>query len=226
MWFPNRFDEAADTIRREIIINTELELTRQLGRLTVCLILVQLAREDQVAAEKAYREFGNYCEVSEAQTLEMLLQVSWLHTSSLLSGHSRRRFVIWHGIFVAQAIDNEDAVEARRYLNSPFIRHMDVEYAVLARDLKLPESHMDVPKARIVENAEQPYQSPPPEEVRTALVYLWYSRSTERWIYCASITLRFGVSRRRRLHRANGQPNPCQAHPTHWHAPRARKNQR
>lgn len=76
--FPNRFDEAADTIRREIIINTELELTRQLGRLTVCLILVQLAREDQVAAEKAYREFGNYCEVSEAQTLEMLLQVSWL----------------------------------------------------------------------------------------------------------------------------------------------------
>lgn len=88
----------------------------------------------------------------------------------LLSGHSRSRFVIWHGIFVAQAIDNEDAAEARRYLDSPFIRHMDVEYAVLARDLKLPESHMDVPKARIVENAQQPYQSPPPEEVRTALL--------------------------------------------------------
>lgn len=59
-----------------MIIYIELEAPQQLGRLTVCLILIQLAREDQVAAEKALREFGNYCEMSEAHTMEMLIQVS------------------------------------------------------------------------------------------------------------------------------------------------------
>lgn len=41
---------------------------------------------------------------------------------------------------------------------------MDVEYAILARDLKLPET-LEVPKARIVPNAQEPYQSPSPDEV-------------------------------------------------------------
>lgn len=81
----NRYDDAADTIRREICVNTELENTRQLGRLTVCLLLVQLARDDVVAAEKAYREFGGYCEALEAQTLELLLQVSCLYVFAHIS---------------------------------------------------------------------------------------------------------------------------------------------
>lgn len=46
-----------------------------IGRLAVALVLVQLAREDSVAAEKAFKEWGNCCDQNEVQTLEMLLQV-------------------------------------------------------------------------------------------------------------------------------------------------------
>lgn len=42
----------------------------------MALVLVQLARDDSVAAEKAFKEWGNCCDVNEVQTLEMLLQVS------------------------------------------------------------------------------------------------------------------------------------------------------
>lgn len=46
------------------------------GRLAVALVLVQLARGDSVAAEKAFKEWGNCCDANEVQTLEMLLQVN------------------------------------------------------------------------------------------------------------------------------------------------------
>lgn len=96
-----RFDEAADAIRREISINQQGENLPAIGRLTVALVLVQLAREDYVAAEKAFKEWGNCCEVEEIQTLETLLR----------------------------GYDEEDAEVARKALNSPFIKHMDVEYS-------------------------------------------------------------------------------------------------
>lgn len=41
----------------------------------MALVLVQLARGDSVAAEKAFKEWGNCCDQNEVQTLEMLLQV-------------------------------------------------------------------------------------------------------------------------------------------------------
>jgi len=96
-----RFDEAADAIRREISINQQGENLPAIGRLTVALVLVQLGREDVVAAEKAFKEWGNCCEVEELQTLEMLLR----------------------------GYDEGDTEVARKALNSPFIKHMDVEYA-------------------------------------------------------------------------------------------------
>uniref|UniRef100_T1H798 Gamma-soluble NSF attachment protein n=1 Tax=Megaselia scalaris TaxID=36166 RepID=T1H798_MEGSC len=103
------FDQATDAIRREIGINQQTESYQQIGRLAVGLVLVQLARGDTVAAEKAFKEWGNYCDPPEVQTLEMLLQ----------------------------AFDDEDPEAAAQALNSPFIKHMDVEYARLARDLPL-----------------------------------------------------------------------------------------
>lgn len=106
-----RFDEAAEALRHEIGIAVQTESAGVIGRLTVALVLVQLAREDSVAGEKVFREFGGYCDVNEVMTLETLLQ----------------------------AYDEEDADAAKRALKSPFIMHMDVEYARLARDLKLPE---------------------------------------------------------------------------------------
>lgn len=38
-----------------------------------------------------------------------------------------------------QAYDEEDPDSAKRALSSPFIKHMDVEYAILAREIPLPE---------------------------------------------------------------------------------------
>ena len=67
----------------------------------MALVLVQLGREDYVAAEKAFKEWGNCCEVEEVQTLEDLLR----------------------------GYDEEDPEVARQALNSPFIKHMDIEYA-------------------------------------------------------------------------------------------------
>lgn len=74
-----RYGEAADTIRLEIGIHQENGNGAAIGRLTVALVLVQLVREDSVAAEKAFKEWGNYCDGQEAVTLESLLQVNILH---------------------------------------------------------------------------------------------------------------------------------------------------
>jgi len=98
----------------------------------VALVLVQLAREDYVAAEKAFKEWGNCCEVEEIQTLEMLLR----------------------------GYDEEDADVARKALNSPFIKHMDVEFSKLARDLRLPSGLAQPPtNPDVRENAAPSYKS-------------------------------------------------------------------
>lgn len=126
------YDQATDAIRREIGMHQQIDHMPSIGRLAVVLVLVQLARGDQVAAEKAFKEWGNCCDVPEVQTLEMLLQ----------------------------AYDNEDADAARTALNSPFIKHMDVEYAKLARGLPLPQQEYAVPPAGIRANAAESYISP------------------------------------------------------------------
>lgn len=126
------YDQAADAIRREIGIQQQCEAHGPIGRLAVALVLVQLARGDQVAAEKAFKEWGNYCEAPEILTCESLLQ----------------------------AFDDEDSDAARQALNSPFIKHMDVEYARLARDLPLPQGVAAAPKASVRENAAPSYVSP------------------------------------------------------------------
>uniref|UniRef100_A0A182Q2P4 Gamma-soluble NSF attachment protein n=1 Tax=Anopheles farauti TaxID=69004 RepID=A0A182Q2P4_9DIPT len=126
------YDQAADAIRREIGLHQQVGSDGAIGRLAVALVLVQLARGDYVAAEKAFKEWGNCCDAAEVQTLESLLQ----------------------------AYDDEDPELAQRALSSPFIRHMDVEYARLARDLPLPKGVSIVPKANVIENAAASYVSP------------------------------------------------------------------
>lgn len=59
-----------------------------------------------------------------------------------------------------QAYDNEDADAARAALNSPFIKHMDVEYAKLARGLPLPQQEYAIPPAGVRANAAESYVSP------------------------------------------------------------------
>lgn len=69
------YDQAADAIRREIGLHQQVGSESAIGRLAVALVLVQLARGDYVAAEKAFKEWGNCCDAAEVQTLESLLQV-------------------------------------------------------------------------------------------------------------------------------------------------------
>lgn len=60
-----------------------------------------------------------------------------------------------------QAYDEEDAEGVVAALNSPFIKHMDVEYACLARDLPIPRGIPTVPlPASIRHNAAPSYVSP------------------------------------------------------------------
>lgn len=94
--------------------------------------MVQLARGDFVAAEKAFKEWGNCCDSDEVQTLEILLQ----------------------------AFDDEDAESAKRALAAPFIRHMDVEYSILARDIPLPHGLATTSKADVIKDAARSYMSP------------------------------------------------------------------
>lgn len=68
------YDEAANAIRREISCHQRIEHTPSVGRLAVVLVLVQLARSDQVAAEKAFREWGNYCDAPEVNRYEIKKQ--------------------------------------------------------------------------------------------------------------------------------------------------------
>lgn len=126
------YDQAADAIRREIGLQQQSESYQAIGRLAVALVLVQLARGDYVAAEKAFKEWGNCCDPQEVQTLEMLLQ----------------------------AYDDEDPDVAQQALASPFIRHMDIEYARLARDIPLPKGASSAPKVNVIENAAASYKSP------------------------------------------------------------------
>jgi len=65
-----------------------------------------------------------------------------------------------------QAYDNEDASAFRTALNSPFIKHMDVEYAKLARGLPLPQQEYTVPPAGIRANAAESYVSPNAPKVK------------------------------------------------------------
>lgn len=59
------YDQATDAIRREIGMHQQIDHMPSIGRLAVVLVLVQLARGDQVAAEKAFKEWGNCCDVPE-----------------------------------------------------------------------------------------------------------------------------------------------------------------
>jgi len=126
------FDLAADAIRREMGFHQENEQYQSIGRLAVALILVQLARGDLVAAEKAFKEWGGNCDPAEVQTLERLLA----------------------------AYDEEDPEAAKRALNDPFIKHMDVEYAILAKCVPLPAGGAQPAKPTgVIQNAAEEYVS-------------------------------------------------------------------
>lgn len=73
-----RYDKAADALRREIGLHQQSENIAAIGRLAVALVLVQLARGDTVAAEKAFKEWGNCCDVPEV-SCKIILYICFLN---------------------------------------------------------------------------------------------------------------------------------------------------
>jgi tetratricopeptide (TPR) repeat protein len=107
-----RYDEASEMVKKEMEHYLSTGNTRSAGRLVVAEVLIHLMREDFVAADKAFKEGYNYCERDECNTL-----------MDLLEGY-----------------DQGDSEQLNRALNSPFIKHMDVEYARIARSLLVTET--------------------------------------------------------------------------------------
>ncbi|KQS39350.1 uncharacterized protein Dere_GG17301, isoform B [Drosophila erecta] len=111
-----KYEEATKALKKEISLNLQTKSYGQVGRLVVALILVQLTLEDLVDAKKTFKKWGNRCDPQEVNTLQNLLK----------------------------AFDDKDAELATKMLASPFIRHMDVEYALLSKDVPLPQGSRQV----------------------------------------------------------------------------------
>ncbi|KAM7306915.1 gamma-soluble NSF attachment protein [Ixodes scapularis] len=103
----SRWEEAAEAIGRQREFLREAGDERAVGRLVVASVLVHLARDDFVAASKALDQGTGFLEGEEQDTLSTLLE----------------------------GCDQGDPDTVARALKSPFLRHMDTEYAKLARML-------------------------------------------------------------------------------------------
>lgn len=113
-----KYEEATKALKKEISLNLQTKSYGQVGRLVVALVLVQLTLEDYVDAKKTFKKWGNRCDPQEVNTLQNLLK----------------------------AFDDEDPELATKMLASPFIRHMDVEYALLSKDVPLPKGNRQMTK--------------------------------------------------------------------------------
>ena len=83
--------------------------------------MVQLMREDSIAASKAYQEYGAYCDGDTSPALRSLLA----------------------------AYDEDDADAAKEVLNSPAIKNLDIDFARLAKHIKLPTSDLEAAAAQL-----------------------------------------------------------------------------
>ncbi|XP_026804667.1 gamma-soluble NSF attachment protein [Rhopalosiphum maidis] len=103
-----RYEEAENEIKRQFDLVTEGGPTSNMGRVTVELFLLQLAKDDYVAAKKVLHDYGmQYCEQAEIYMLDSIVN----------------------------AYSDHDCAQIKKMLNSPFIKHMDVEFAILAKNL-------------------------------------------------------------------------------------------
>lgn len=101
-------DAAADALMKQFQLMMETGDERQCGRIVVCQVIVQLARDDYVAAKKTYLDGQVYVEQIEQCTLSMLLN-AW------------------------DEMDSKKIVSA---LNHPFIKALDNEITKLVRTLQ------------------------------------------------------------------------------------------
>jgi len=121
------WDKAKETIRQTIALQTEIGSTLLTGRLVGGLVLVELAREDTVAANKSFHELEGWCDADLRQGVRALLQ----------------------------AYEEMDPEAAKKALASPGIRNLDIEFArMAAKDIPLPEGE-DLEAAAAAYGAER-----------------------------------------------------------------------
>ena len=82
------------------------------GRSAAGLVMVQLMREDHIAASKAFEMYGGYCDGETAPALRALLE----------------------------AFDEQDGDAAKEAINSKAIKDLDIDFARLAKQIVLPDS--------------------------------------------------------------------------------------
>jgi len=108
-----KYNTAAETLHTSLGLYSDAGTS--CGRLVVALVLVQVAREDTVAAGKVWSQWGGLCDSSQSGAV-----------NDILNG-----------------FNENDGEMARRGLSSPTVMHMDNVYARLARDIVVPEDGED-----------------------------------------------------------------------------------
>ncbi|KAJ8374949.1 hypothetical protein SKAU_G00055290 [Synaphobranchus kaupii] len=109
----HRFDEAAVSLQKEKNMYKEIENYPTCFKKTIAQVLVQLHRNDYVAADKCVREsysIPGFSVSEDCIAMEQLLQ----------------------------GFDEQDEDQVYRVCNSPLVKYMDNDYAKLAISLKVP----------------------------------------------------------------------------------------
>ena len=108
-----KFDESVVTLERSLnVMHTLGGNNAAAGRSAAGLVMVQLVKEDNVAASKAFEAWGNYCDSETFTVLKSLLE----------------------------AFDDQDGDAAKEAINSKAIRDFDIDFARLAKSIVLPDS--------------------------------------------------------------------------------------
>jgi hypothetical protein len=82
------------------------------GRNAAGLVMVQLMREDHIAATKAFEMYGAYCDHETQRALGTLLE----------------------------AFDEQDGDAAKEAINSKALKDLDIDFARLAKQIVLPDT--------------------------------------------------------------------------------------
>ncbi|XP_040579962.1 gamma-soluble NSF attachment protein [Lepeophtheirus salmonis] len=106
------YSGAVESCTRTLELFQESSFTNTAGGVVAGAILCHLMMEDGVAAAKFWAQWGGYCDSDIGSTLQRILR-----------GYN----------------DEEDAELVKEGLNSPVIRQLDVEFALMARKIKVPE---------------------------------------------------------------------------------------
>ena len=95
------FDKATATLEDTIKLLKESGSVQTAGRIVMSMVLVELIKEDVVAASKTFSTWGGYCDGDQSAAI-----------NTIIAG-----------------FDEEDGDQVRQGLGSSAVKHLDVEFA-------------------------------------------------------------------------------------------------